>query len=242
MSKLLFIDLETSPNISYTWHGKHEVDVIEFLEEGYILTFAYKWLGDKKVKSLSIPEAGSKEKLAKRLHQLFDEADIICAHNGNNFDIKWANRAFISFGMNPPSPFKQIDTLLIARNKFNFNSNRLNDLGEYLGLGKKIDTGGFKLWKSCMEGDKKAFKKMSEYNRQDIVLLEKVFLKLAPWHNTPQISETGMACPQCGSTHIQYRGYSTTKTTISRRVQCQKCGKWSVSSVKVKIHSGEYLK
>jgi len=231
--KILLFDVETTPNISYTWFGKYEVDVIEFVEEGYIMSFAYKWLGEKKVKAHSISNLSRRE-LVKELWELFNEADIIIAHNGNQFDIKWANRAFILHGFKPPSPYKQIDTLSIARTKFKFNSNKLNDLGKYLGLGSKIETGGFKLWKKCMAGDKRAFNEMIRYNKQDVVLLEKVYLKLRPYmHNHPlAVDVNQFACPVCGSRRVQKRGWMITAGGIYRkkRYQCQECGKWSASN------------
>ncbi len=234
MNKVLLLDLETSPNISYTWFGKHEIDVIEFVEEGYILTFAYKWLGEKRTHSYSLADfRGNKEKLVKKLHELFNEADFIVAHNATQFDIKWANRAFIKCGLTPPSPYKVIDTLTLARSKFKFNSNRLNDLGKYLGVGSKVETGGFDLWKRCMGGDKKAFKKMCEYNRQDVTLLEKIYLKLRPFmNNHPVISMVNdFVCPVCGSSKLQSRGFMINAGGVfkRRRYQCQECGKWSSS-------------
>lgn len=484
-NKTLLFDLETSPNISYTWFGKHEIDVIEFIEEGYILSFAYKWLNQKKTYSYSLADfKGNKEKLVKKLHELFNEADFIIGHNcveentpvlttdlkwipagklkkgdkivgfeensiqknqarqikestveynkieerdcyrvildngeeiittpdhkwlklapkgrdyrwcetrnlkigqrvekfitpweenksyesgwlsgfisgegtlkthnkipssidfcqrpggtlnqaidyckkiginisklkekiggigrgdtlyaytlggkwevfrilgelqvkrlinkinWNNcgllkgqhtetntiigiefvgkrnvavmqtstktfiasgyamhnckqFDIKWANRAFIKYELKPPSPYKVIDTLTMARSYFKFNSNRLNDLGQFLGVGSKLETGGFDLWKRCMLGDKKAFKKMCQYNRQDVVLLEKVYLKLRPYmHNHPVIStQNSFICPICGSSHLQSRGFIQLSGGVfrKRRYQCQECGKW----------------
>jgi DNA polymerase III epsilon subunit-like protein len=233
MNKICFIDLETSPNISYTWYGKFEVDVVDFIEEGYILSFAYKFLGDKKVKAYSLADFKmDKKKLVKKLWEVFDESDIIVAHNAKQFDVKWANRAFVLYGFTPPSPYKVVDTLTESRSKFKFNSNRLNDLGKYLGIGTKVETGGFPLWKKCMAGDKKAFKKMVEYNKNDIVLLEKVYLKLRPYMTTHPSTNTddNMVCPMCGSRDLIKRGFRFTTTMKNQRWVCKDCGKWSVGS------------
>ena len=240
MTKVLLADLETSPNLAYVW-DKYEQDVIAFEKERELISFAYKWLGDKKVKSLCLGETTSKT-LVESLHALFNEADVIVAHNGDQFDIKMANAFFIKQGLPPPSPYKTIDTLKIARNKFRFNSNKLNDLGQYLGLGEKIDTGGFKLWLKCLKGDKKAWKLMKKYNENDVLLLERVYKKLVPWSaNTPPIS-LGFTCPACGSSHLQQRGWNINKVFMSKRLQCQNCGKWSSSSNKIKHNNEEYVK
>lgn len=232
--RILLFDIETAPNLSYTWCGKWEQNVIEFKEEGYILSFAWKFLGDKKVKSCCINDfkRDGKKRVVQKLWELFDQADVIIAHNGNQFDIKWANRAFIFYQMTPPSPYKQIDTLKEARNKFKFNSNSLNDLGKYLKLGCKIETGGFELWKLCMAGDQKAFRKMTKYNKQDVVLLEKVYLKLRPFMtNHPKINVFDRrACPNCGSPHLIKKGVAITGDNVYQKWLCKECGKWSTGN------------
>ena len=225
--KTILFDIETSPNISYTW-GKYEQDVIEFVEEGRILTFAYKELGSRKVNAVSINQFKSEDKFIKELWNMFDDADILIAHNGDGFDIKWGNRMFAKYGLTPPSPYKTIDTLKIARQKFKFNSNKLDDLGNYLGVGRKIKHEGFDLWKKCMAGDNKAYKDMLKYNKQDVVLLENVYLKLRPYMTNHPVANVSpeFICPVCGKNHIQKRGWMFTNASMKQRLQCQDCGKW----------------
>jgi uncharacterized protein YprB with RNaseH-like and TPR domain len=229
--KLLFFDIETSPNLAYVW-GQYEQNVIKQVKESEIISIAWKWLGDKKVHSLCLNDfKKDREKhLAEELHKLFTEADVLIGHNGKRFDIKMANRSFIHYGLTPPSPYKVIDTLTEAKKKFRFNSNHLNDLGEYLGLGKKVDTGGFGLWIGCMANQKKSWDLMKKYNRGDVELLEKVYLKILPWiDNHPNlIAGVLFTCPNCGGTHLQSRGWSINKKYKQRRLQCQSCGKWSL--------------
>ena len=229
-AKILIFDIETQPNLSYTW-GKWQQDVIRFKSEWEMLSFAYKWLGERKTIAVG-RDKFSEEALVLRLRQLFDEADVVIAHNGNSFDVKMCNAKFIEFGLTPPSYYKSIDTKLVAKRYFRFNSNKLDDLGNILGLGRKIETGGFDLWLGCMQGDKKAWKKMLAYNKQDVVLLEKVYLKLRPWiDNHPGINlleGRPEACPKCGSGPLQKRGtIKTTKVALIQRYQCQNCGGWS---------------
>ena len=74
---------------------------------------------------------------------MFDEADVVIAHNGDKFDMRKANARFGHY--EPPMPVQQVDTLKVARKYFKFESNKLGDLGEHLGLGNKEVTGGFAL-------------------------------------------------------------------------------------------------
>ena len=229
--KILLIDLETAPNISYTWGGTWEVDVVRFKEEGYIMSFAYKWLGEKNVHAYSLQDfkkGDAKKQLVLKLHELFDSAEVICAQNGDGFDIKMANRSFVYYKLDPPSPYKTIDTLKIAKNKFKFTSNKLDNLGEYLGLGRKVETGGFDLWLGCMAGNKSAWKKMIQYNKNDVILLEKVYMRLRPYMtNHPNINvEDSLLCPTCGSDKLQNRGWIVNIGFKRKRFQCRSCGRW----------------
>lgn len=230
MAKILIYDIETSPNLAYVW-GKWQQDVIAFQSEWELLSWSAKWLGEKKTIDVGRNQF-SEEVLVRRLHQLFDEADIVIAHNGDQFDQKMMNAKYIQFGLQPPSPYRSIDTKKVAKRYFRFNSNKLDDLGALLGLGRKVQTGGFSLWLGCMNNDTKAWKTMLRYNRQDVLLLEKVYLKLRPWiENHPAlnvIDDIQNGCPKCGSTKMHRRGTrKVNKTTTVQRYQCQKCGGWS---------------
>jgi predicted RNA-binding Zn-ribbon protein involved in translation (DUF1610 family) len=221
--KTLLFDIETKPNLAWVWE-KYEQDVISFEKERELLSFAWKWLGEKKTHCLAECDFKTNKELVKKLWELFEEANVIIAHNGNRFDIKMSNGFFAYYGLTPPSPYKTVDTLMVARTHFKFNSNKLNDLGEYLGLGKKVETGGFKLWLGCIKGDKKSFRLMKKYNSQDVTLLEKVYIKLRPWMTRhPVMNNYENSCPICsGQGHS--KGWRVTKTRKYQRYQCQKCG------------------
>lgn len=228
VSRVLFFDIETTPNLAYVW-GKYEQDVIDYKKEWGLLSFAWKWQGSKKVHCLSRYTMSEKE-LVKYLWEILDQADVVVAHNGADFDVKKARAKFIEYGLKPPTPFKVVDTKLIARSQFKFNSNSLNDLGKLLKLGKKVETGGFQLWLDCMAGKGSAFRKLKKYNKQDVMLLEKVYNKLRAWHPThPNLSlmEDRPGCPACGSKHMNKRGYTINVKSKVEKLQCQSCGHWS---------------
>jgi DNA polymerase elongation subunit (family B) len=236
--RILLFDIETAPNLGWIW-GKYEQNVIEYVSEWYTLCFVAKWLGEKKLITHALPDYTARYKkdreddyaVVKAMWELLDEADVVVAHNGDRFDIRKMNARFAFYKMPPPSPYKTVDTKKVAKRYFMFNSNKLNDLGEHLGLGQKVDTGGFELWKGCMEGKKSAWRLMIKYNKQDVKLLEKVYLHLRQWMtNHPNINlvdEKENACPICGSEKMQKRGFGTTRVCKYQRYQCQDCGGWS---------------
>lgn len=230
MSKVLIFDIETSPNEGLSW-GKYDQNILKITKHWEILSVAYKWLGETAIHCIARPDYKDKteESLVKDLWKLFDEADVILAHNGDAFDIKKSKTKFLKYGLKPPTPYKTLDTKKIAKSQFGFISNSLNDLGDFLGLGSKHETGGLSLWLDCMKGDRKAWKKMVEYNKQDVTLLEKIYLAMRSWnpaHANLALIDNKVGCPVCKSPDTQRRGVAVAKTRKYRRFQCRKCGHW----------------
>jgi len=214
-----------------------ETNVIDVSSSWYMLSFSAKWLGEKSVKTYSLDQyRGYKQDrendfgLVGELWKLFDQADIVIAHNGDSFDIKKSNARFIFHGLNPPSTYKSIDTLKIARRHFQLESNRLGDLGVFLGLGDKVPTTGKDTWLRCMDGDLVAWNRiMKPYNKRDVDLLEKVYERLRAWNKShPDLrTYTGEdGCPTCSSPNVQHRGFNVAKTRRTQRMHCQACGAW----------------
>ena len=234
--KVLLFDIETAPNLSYVW-GKWEQNTLAVEKHWYMICFAWKWLGEKKTYVLALPDfkeykkdPTNDEHLVKKLWELFDQAEVVIAHNGNDFDIKKSNGRFLKYGFEPPKPYKSVDTLKIARKYFKLDSNKLDDLGDYLKIGRKIRTGGFDLWLDCIKGDMKAWEHMKNYNKQDVVLLEKVYYKLRIWNeNNPNMNLIlgGFSnCPTCGSIYVQKNGTRMSRVGLFQRLHCNSCGSW----------------
>jgi len=144
-------------------------------------------------------------RVIKSIWELLDKADIVIAHNGDRFDIRKLNARFILNSMSPPSPYKSIDTLKIARKEFAFSSNKQDFLTKTFGLSEKLKT-DFQLWLDCMNGDKEALGNMLSYNERDVVGLEQVYLKLRPYiknHPNLGVLMDGNVCPSCGSKNLE---------------------------------------
>lgn len=239
--KILLFDLETTPNLAYVW-GKYEQNVIAYKKEWDLLSVAYKWLGEKEVHCLTRIDFKDKtdKALTRELKKLLDKAEIVIAHNGDEFDIKKSNAKFIEHNLGPTAPYQKIDTKKIAKKYFKFNSNSLDDLGNLLGVGRKEKTGGFDLWLDCMAGKKSAWKLMAKYNKQDVLLLEKVYLKLRPWmDNHPNVSmlvNVTNGCPTCGQKKLESKGVRFNY----RRYICKNCGRYCRARLAEKTPKPEY--
>lgn len=233
--KILILDVETFPNTAYVWRFfKENIGAKQVLEYSTLASFAYKWFGDKTT-FYEDTQHQTEKQLVERLLYVLDSADIVVAHNGAKFDLPTIQGRALVLGLKPPSPYKIIDTLLVARYEFNFPANSLEHLAILLGVEKKgghAKFPGFELWQECMRGNPEAWEEMRVYNIQDVVTLEEIYLKMRPFmkrHPNVAVFEESekILCPKCGSDHIQSRGYTTTNLFKYRKFQCQSCGGWS---------------
>jgi hypothetical protein len=229
------LDIETFPDVAYVW-GVYDQNAIAIRDHWFMLSFAYRWYKAGRVVCRTLPDTGATRRgddrrLAKEVHALMDEADIIVAHNGIDFDVKKINARLIIHGFMPPSPYKVVDTKRVIKQVAGFSSNKLDWLCRQLDLGHKIEHEGFPLWQACGErNDPAAWRKMARYNRHDVTLLGQLYETIAPWIRQPNgaLYHGDERCvnPACGSTDIEWRGVSRQITRTYRRFVCRVCGKW----------------
>jgi hypothetical protein len=235
--KILLLDIETSPNVAYTWGlFDQNVGLPQLEEPSRILCIGYKWLGQKRVSLLSEWKHGHDE-MIKSIHALMSEADAVMTYNGKSFDIKHLNREFVEAGLAPPDPYEQNDLYLTVRSKFKFVSGKLDHVSVRLGLQGKVAHEGFGLWLKVMSGDKAAQRRMSDYCKRDVELLEELYERLKAWitnHPNARLYDGHDGCPTCGTIgRMQRRGYRMTKAGRYPRLQCQECGSWCQDSNRV---------
>ncbi len=244
-ARILYIDIETAPNVAYVW-GHYEQNVIDYVREWYILCAAWQWEGEVDeegepvVHTVAQPDfardykrnRADDRRVVQKLHELLDEADVVIAHNGDAFDIKKMTARFLIHGMGPVSKFASIDTVKVARKHFKLNANNLDRIGKTLKLGRKVKHEGFELWEGCMAGDPESWATMLTYNRQDIVLLRNIYLAMRPYiSNHPNVAEYPDGCTRCGATkaeaHWTKRGPVRTKVSTFQQWVCKACGGFS---------------
>ena len=228
---ILELDIETSPNTAHVWGiWNQNIGINQLMESSYTLCWAAKWYGQRAVMFDSLANS-TKKQMLHQLHLLLDAADVVIHYNGTKFDIPTINKEFLLLGINPPSPYKQLDLLKITRKTFKFPSNKLDYVAQALGIGEKVKHIGHELWIKCMNNDPKAWKMMEKYNKGDVILLEKLYDRLLPWitshPNYGIYSELDRpVCTNCGSHNLHSRGYTRTKTQLYRRFHCTNCGTW----------------
>jgi uncharacterized protein YprB with RNaseH-like and TPR domain/DNA-directed RNA polymerase subunit RPC12/RpoP len=163
---------------------------------------------------------------------VLNTADEIIGHNGDKFDLAWVRTRCLYHGIDMFPKYTTIDTLKVARSKFKFNSNKLNYIAQYLGIGQKIKT-EFDLWKDiALHNDKKALDKMVKYCKMDVVLLEKVHKLLnnhidAKTHYGVIFGEYKGTCPECGSDDLHKHSRQILASGVIKLIyKCVTCGKY----------------
>jgi hypothetical protein len=232
--RIIIYDLETAPSLGYYFDLYKEGNIVKTTQDWFLLSFAYKVRGEKKIHYHCLADYPGYDKnrkddkaLVTDLHRLvFCNSDCRIGHNIDKFDERKARARFLAHGLLPPRPTKTIDTLKLARRVFKMDSNRLAHIGQYLGLGGKFTHTGWDMWERCINGDRKAWAQMGRYNKRDIDLGEKVFDRLSAWQPNPPILINGTGCPNCNSLNVQRRGWNLSRKSRTARMQCQSCAQW----------------
>lgn len=245
-ARIVTIDLEVSPLLSYSYPPMWRTNTFNIVHNQILMSFSYKWLDEDKVHHVQLPDFKVRYKNDKyddydvtlALHKVLDEASVVVGHNIRGFDIKMANTYFIKHRLGAPSPYKTVDTLAQARRIFKYPSNRLDEVSKYHGLEGKTDIKVGQLWYPCLvEGDKTSWKLMKEYNNQDVVMTEQIYLDQRGFDRSHPnmgivLNQQGV-CSHCGASSaiFQSRGTETRVGGLVRRYWCNPkkggCGGWN---------------
>ena len=171
-------------------------------------------------------------RLVEALYDVYEEADAVVMHNAKKFDHKVIQTRGLFWTEQMLPVVKVIDTLQIAKSKLRLPSNRLDSIGEYFGLGRKTKTEGIRLWAKVQEGDTVAMQSMVEYCKQDVNLLNDVYLRLRAlgtsgtmFNASHYLEDNEVHCKVCASTNlvVTKKKYYTQKGAYEE-VLCLDCG------------------
>jgi DNA polymerase elongation subunit (family B) len=234
LPKILIFDIETAPMQAFVWKRyKENISLDQTISESFMLCWSAKWLYDEVVLGdcLTQTEALTEDdlRITKSLYDLVNQADILVAYNGRNFDIPYMNQRFLVYGFPPYAPTHIVDPYETAKSVFRFSSNKMDHIATQLGLQNKLKT-DFNLWKGCLLGDIKCLENMLTYNKQDVVVLEEIYCQMLPWiKNHPNISnyfDDKERCVKCGTDKILKlkNKFFYTHSGKYELYRCQECG------------------
>lgn len=237
-ARILLIDIETLPGEYYAFDPKVEyLSPDKQIKDWSIACWGAKWLFDENImgQTVTAQEAFDRDdtSILESIWKLMNEAHIVVTQNGINFDHKKLNSRFIEHGFPPPARFLKVDTFKTAKEVFGWSYNRLDELGQKLGIGKKIDM-SFVDWKNCLTNNEDAtlaLDYMLTYCKRDISpLLEDVYLAMLPYmENHPNLNvytnHDGDVCPKCESTDLSWneKAYATPQG-LWMSFRCNACG------------------
>jgi DNA polymerase elongation subunit (family B) len=185
--KVLLVDIETKPKKSWHWGVWNEnLSHNMMIEDGAILSWSAKWIGESPDKIIYKDQRGKEKKLMndkallKPLTELMNEADIIIWQNGDSFDYGEINNRIAEHNLDVPDIYKTIDTKKIAKRHLRLPWYSLAYMtARFNKVYKKQDHSefpGFSLWDQCMAGNAKAWNCMKKYNQFDVLSLEELFV------------------------------------------------------------------
>lgn len=233
--KICVWDVETNMNIvgSFTLYPE-SINYENILQEWYIITGCWKFLGQSKIHSISVLDDAKRftknhtddYHVVKALRDMLEDVDVLIHHNGDKFDLKKLNARLIYHKLPPLPKILTVDTLKEVRKIAAFNCNRLDYLCKHLSGQGKIETEKG-LWLKVLSGDQKATKNMITYCKGDVERLEELYLRLRPYmksHPNVATPET-CNCPKCNSNKTKKNGLKIRQTGYRyQQYQCQNCG------------------
>lgn len=237
--KVLYVDIETAPNTADVWGlWNQNVGLSQLRSSARIIGVGAKWRGAKGVKWFSEFDHGQ-EQMLERVHKLYDQADVVVTYNGDSFDHKHLNAAWVKAGITPPSPFVSLDLYKVVKQNFRFPSKKLAYVAQELLGDTKVKHSGHQMWRDCLDDGvdpdvkRRAWRDMARYCKQDVALMEPLHEVLTPWLPA-RVNAALMAgpsdvvcCQKCGGEHLRARGTAYTASRAYPQYQCVDCGGWT---------------
>ena len=233
LRRRLFFDIEVSANIALIWQSGFKISVSpdSIIKERAIICICYKWEDSKEVEYLTWDNKQCDKSMLQKFIKVANSADQLIGHNGDRFDLSWVRTRCLYHEIDMFPTYTTIDTLKISRSKFKFNSNKLDYIAKFLGVGKKIKT-EYSMWKDIMlNKDKIAMAKMVKYCKMDVIVLEKVYKALSS-HIVPKthfgvvFGQDRGSCPECGSNELVRAATLISATGVKKiKLKCKVCYK-----------------
>jgi hypothetical protein len=187
-ASVLYIDTEISKSLVLNYGLRVPSKYISpdnLLKQYYMISWSASYMDNDHVwhgcVSSKAARAWDDGQILAKLNRLMHSADIIAGHNVDAYDMKRCNTRFLKHGLEPVTGKRTFDTLKIARQKFAFESNRLDYIAQRLGLRPKDDITN-EDWNNIVRtGDKATLQKVDKYCQGDVNEGKGVYVRLAKY-------------------------------------------------------------
>ncbi len=231
--KILFLDLETMPNIVAAWRCGYKLNIgtDSILQERFILSAQWAWNEEKAVGMLANFKKKDDKKLIKTISKEIAKADIIVGHNIRRFDLPWIEgRAFIH-GLPPIGVgyIPHLDTMKMAKATLGLNGYSMNYLSKLIGGLSKTPTHYSDWIQVLTDNDVDKAEHLLKYGIKDVVINRDLFRALLPYsrlttHMGVLAKGDKYSCPACGGKTVSHGRRVTASGNVQARRRCTKCG------------------
>lgn len=243
--KILYFDIETTIAVFAGFSlGKQHVNHTQVLKRPQVMCISWAW-NDKPVQHATFDlkkyNLGAKDddadlELLKVFSQEFAQADLVVGQNSVFFDLSTITSRLIKYKLPPLPQVLHDDTYLQTKKTVKHLSHKLDDVGDFLGYGRKADHGnGMDWWIQVAQGNEKILQKMVKYCDEDVRKLRKIYKHQLPYVksklNLSAYQDGKLCCPSptCGSTDLVKNGYRRTTAGKFQRYVCNSCGKADIT-------------
>lgn len=202
---------------------------------GSIISFGYKILGQDKAECINVWDFDGFEKdinddsaVVAMAYEVLRDADLIVTHNGRKYDIPYLNNRLMKNGFPSLHKIPDVDTKVVAKRIKPFSA-KLDELAFQFNLSRKMSHTGAKLWDDVRDLKPSAMKMMSDYCKQDVEVLEELYLMFRPLMKNSEtanhaVRAEGLVCDNCGSHNLSKNGTRLLKSGRQQRYICGDCG------------------
>lgn len=236
--KILYFDIETTIAVFAGFRlGKQYINQEQILKRPQVMCISWAWNDGKiqhdtfdlKKYDLLKKDDDADLGLLTRFCKVLAQADLVVGQNSANFDLPTLLSRIIKYKLPPLPEIQHDDTYLQTKKAVGHLSHKLDDVGDFLGYGRKADHGhGMEWWIAVSQGDKSILNKMVRYCDEDVIKLRKIYKHQLPYVksklNMSTFAGKRECCPQCSSTDLVKDGFARPGLAKYQRFRCNACG------------------